>query len=259
MKLNSRIIKLIFLLPVIFLTIQYNTHLFAADLTGKEIVKRADDLMRGNSLEGRYNMTVTTPDWSRKLELDVWESSRTKTFIRILSPAKEAGTTTLRIKENMWNYIPNVERTIKIPPSMMLQPWMGSDFANDDLVKESSIVDDYDHTIIAEEDIAGEHSYKIQMIPKPGAGVVWGKIIYCIRKDDFVPLREEYYKENGELIKVLEYSGIKKMSDRSIPTIWKMTPLKKEGHNTVIEVVNVVYDAAIDETIFSMENLKRTR
>jgi len=231
----------------------------AEELTGKEIVKRADDLMRGNSLQGRYVMTVTTPGWTRRLELDVWEKGREKTFIRILSPAKESGISTLRIKESMWNYLPNVERTIKIPPSMMLQPWMGSDFANDDLVKESSIIDDYDHTILAEEDMGGNISYKIELIPKPEAAVTWGKIIYWVRKNDFVPLKEEYYKENGELIKILEYSEIKKMNDRSIPVIWKMTPVKKEGCRTVIEVADVKYDLPIGDPIFTMENLKNTR
>jgi len=228
-------------------------------LTGKDIVKLSDDLMRGNSLQGRYAMTVTTPNWKRRLELDVWEKDRAKTFIRILSPVKEAGIGTLRIDSNMWNYLPNVERTIKIPPSLMLQPWMGSDFVNDDLVKESSIVNDYNHNILGEEDINGDISYKIELIPKPESAVVWGKINFWIRKDDFVPLREEYYSDTGKLIKVLEYSAVKKMSGRAIPTIWKMTPLNKEGCLTVIEVVNVKYNIPIDEGIFSLANLKREK
>jgi len=254
MNKSLNIFKFGILLMVIFIEF-----VFAEELTGKEIVRRQEDLMRGNSLSGRYIMTVTTPSWTRTLELDVWEKTREKTFIRILSPAKEAGTGTLRIKENMWNYLPNVERTIKIPPSMMLQPWMGSDFANDDLVKESSIVNDYTHTILGEEEIGGETAYRIELIPKPEAAVTWGKIILIIRKADFVPLREEYYKENGELIKVLEYSEIKEMSGRLIPTYWRMAPQKKEGHSTVIEVVDVKYDKPIDDGIFTLENLKRIR
>lgn len=227
------------------------------ELGGRQIVKNSDDLMRGDTSSGRYIMTVTTPGWTRRLKLDAWSAERDKTFIRILSPAKEEGIGTLRIKENMWNYLPKVERTIKIPPSMMLQPWMGSDFANDDLVKESSIVYDYTHNILAEENINGEMSYKIELIPKPQAPVTWGKIIFWIRKGDFVPLREEFYKEGGKFIKVLEYSQVKRMSDRSIPTIWKMTSMVKEGHFTVIEVVDAVYNRPIDENIFSLANLKR--
>lgn len=232
---------------------------YSQELTGQEIVKRQDDLMRGDTSRGRYTMSVITPNWQRKLELDIWAEGRDKTFIRILSPAKEEGTATLRIDNNMWNYLPNVERTIKIPPSMMLQPWMGSDFANDDLVKESSIVNDYNHTILGEEDVNGYIAYKIELIPKPEAAVTWGKIIFTIKKEDFVPLREEYYNERGDLIKVLEFSEIKRMSDRVIPTLWKMTSTTKVGHQTIIEVEDVIYNQPVEENIFTLENLRRAK
>lgn len=231
----------------------------AGELSGREIVRRQDDLMRGDTLKGRYIMTVTTPSWQRRLELDVWAQGRDKTFIRILSPAKEAGIGTLRIKENMWNYLPKVERTIKIPPSLMLQPWMGSDFANDDLVKESSIVNDYIHRILTEENIDGNIAYKIELIPRPEAAVIWGRLIFWIRKKDFLPLREEYYSEKGKLIKILEYSAIKKMSDREIPTVWKMTSVTKEGCQTIIEVIDAVYNQPVSEEIFTLGNLKRAQ
>ncbi len=229
---------------------------YAEELTAQEIVKRSDDLMRGNTSSGRYRMTVQTPSWSRTLELDAYNSGRDKTFIRILSPAKEAGITTLRVKNNMWNYLPKVERTIKIPPSMMLQPWMGSDFTNDDLVKESSVVYDYTHTVAGEEMLGGDAVYKIQLIPKPEAPVTWGKLLYWIRKSDYVPLRQEYYAEDGRLIKVLEYSEIKQMSDRQIPTVWKMSSQTKPGNVTVIVVSDIVYEKPLDERIFTLENLK---
>lgn len=228
----------------------------AENLSAQDIVKHSDDLMRGDTSQGRYKMTVTTPNWTRTIELVVYTFGRDKTFIHILSPAKEAGITTLRIKNNMWNYLPKVERTIKIPPSMMLQPWMGSDFTNDDLVKESSIVYDYNHRILAEEKIDLDSVYKIELIPKPEAAVTWGKLIFWIRKNDFVPLKEEFYDEHNRLIKILEYSQIKQMSDRRIPTIWKMTSKTKETHFTIIEVIEVEYNRPIDENIFSLANLK---
>ncbi len=244
-------------LALIFFVTGANS-LFAQELNGKEIIKRQDDLMRGDTLRGKYAMQVITPGWQRTLELDVWSEGRDKTFIRILSPAKEAGVGTLRIKENMWNYLPKVERTIKVPPSMMLQPWMGSDFCNDDLVKESSLVNDYTHNILGEEETHLGIAYKIELIPKPEAAVTWGKLIFLVRKDGFVPLREEYYNEHGKLIKVLEYSEIKQMPDRVIPTFWKMTSVTKEGRQTVIEVKEAEYNLPIDEDVFTLANLKRT-
>ncbi len=229
---------------------------YAEELTPQEIVKRSDDLMRGNTSFGHYKMTVQTPAWSRTLELEAYNSGRDKTFIRIFFPAKEAGITTLRVKNNMWNYLPKVERTIKIPPSMMLQPWMGSEFTNDDLVKESSVVYDYDHILMGEEALVNDIVYKVQLIPKPEAPVTWGKLLYWIRKDDFVPLRQEYYAEDGRLIKVLEYSEVKQMSDRKIPTVWKMSSQTKPGNVTTIVVSDVIYDNPLDERIFTLEKLK---
>ena len=243
----------------LLISIMINGISSAEELTGQEIIKRMDDLMRGDTLRGKYVMTVTTPGWTRRLELDAWNTGRDRTFIRILSPEKEVGTGTLRVKESMWNYLPSVEKIIKIPPSMMLQPWMGSDFANDDLVKESSIVYDYTHNIAGEEDIGGSMAYRIELIPKPGAAVTWGKLIFLIRKEDLLPVREEYYSDRGKLINVLEYSEIKQMSDRKIPALWRMASQVKEGHYTTIEVVDAVYNQPISEGIFTLENLRRTR
>lgn len=231
----------------------------AQDLSPQEIVKRSDDLMRGDTSRGKYIMTVETPNWKRTLELLAYSMGRDKTFIHILSPQKEAGIATLRVKNNMWNYLPKVERTIKIPPSMMFQPWMGSDFNNDDLVKESSIVYDYTHKIVAKKEIASHMIYKIELNPRPEAAVTWGKLFLWVRRSDFVPLREEFYNEHGKLIKVLEYSKIKKMSDRKIPTVWKMSSNTKKGNVTTVEVVDVVYNELLDENIFTLSNLKNPR
>jgi len=230
---------------------------FSQDLSPREIVKHSDDLMRGDTQEGIYEMTITTPTWERTLRLYVKSKGRDKMFIRILSPSKEKGTTTLRIKSEMWNYLPQVERTIKIPPSMMLQPWMGSDFANDDLVKESSVVDDYEHTLTRQEKIDGQDIYVIVLMPKPKAGVVWNKRIMKIRKKDFIPVRDEFYGKDEKLVKVLNYSKIEKISDRTIPTHWEMVSEIKKGHRTIIEVdKKVVYNAPINDNAFNLQSLK---
>lgn len=249
-------IKIIGLFPLFLFVLPFP--LSATDsLSAGDIVKLSDDLMRGDTNQGIYAMEVVTPNWQRELKLDVYSLGRDKTFIRILSPAKEAGIRTLRIKNEMWNYLPNVEKTIKIPPSMMAQSWMGSDFANDDLVKESSIVNDYNHEIIAKEDLQGSPAYKIKLIPKPEAAVIWGKIILWVRRVDCVPLKEEYYSEKGKLIKVLEYSDIGRVSERVIPRVWKMSSLIKPGHYTVIKLIDVEYNQPISKDVFTLENLKK--
>ena len=229
-------------------------------IDGKEIIRRMDLLMRGNTSSGVYEMTIRDPGWERTLRLRVWEKRKEKkTFIRILSPPKEEGIGTLKIGFEMWNYLPKVEKTIKVPPSMMMQAWMGSDFTNDDLVKESSIVEDYVHRVIREVKIEGFDAYQIEAVPRPDAPVVWDKILYWVRKGDYVPLRQEFYSEKGELIRVMTFSEIKAMGGRVIPTLWQMRPIKKPGRETTLRVIAVEFNQPIDDEIFTLRNLMRVR
>jgi outer membrane lipoprotein-sorting protein len=221
-------------------------------LPAKEIVKRCDDLMSGNTQEGVFTMTITTPSWERTLKFTVSRKGRDKVFIRILSPSKEKGITTLRIKNETWVYLPGAKRVLKIPPSMMLEPWMGSDFANDDLVKEIS-TNDYVCRILKEEKSELEDVYVIELTPGPGAGAAWDKRILRIRKNGFIPVREEFYGKKNKLVKTLFYSDVKKVSDRTIPCRWEMVSETKKGHRTTIDMdKKVVYNKPIDDGVFSL-------
>src|SRR3990167_6083947 len=158
---------------------------------GKKIIERMIHKMRGRINVAEYEMTIVRPSWSRMVKLKAWDDrGRKRVFIRILEPPKEAGTTFLRLGYNLWNYLPKVEKVMKIPPSLMLQPWMGSDFTNDDLVKESSYIDDYDHKIVGREERDGLPVLRIELIPHPEAPVVWGKVIFWVREKDNLPLEE---------------------------------------------------------------------
>ena len=145
---------------------------------GREILDKVEKLLWGSTVQGEYEMTIATPRWQRTIGLRLWMDRPRRSFVRIVSPAKEAGIGSLRIGTEMWNYLPNVERIVKIPPSMMLQPWMGSDFTNDDLVKESSILEDYTHEVIGTVQLDSETVVQIEAVPKPDAAVVWGRIVY---------------------------------------------------------------------------------
>jgi outer membrane lipoprotein-sorting protein len=202
-------------------------------------------------------MTIITPRWQRTLQLRAWMDRPRRSFIRILEPAKEKGIGSLRIGAEMWNYLPNVERTIKIPPSMMLQPWMGSDLTNDDLVKSSSVIDDYTHRILREEVVAGAPAYVLELMPKPDAAVVWGKIIYWVRKGDFIPLKQEFYSERGDLVRTMTFSEVRPMAGRTIPTRWELRPADKPGNMTTFVVKSALYDQPIADEIFTQRNLQK--
>lgn len=230
----------------------------AQELTATQIINKADELLRGDTNYGEYEMNITTPHWQRTIKMRVWaDKGKNKSFIHITYPAKEKGITFLKIDYNLWNYLPKIERVIKIPPSMMMQSWLGSDFTNDDLVKESSIVDDYGHKLIGIE-AQGEYDvYKIELTPKPDAAVVWGKVIFWVRKKGYIPLREEFYNERGELKKVMTLSEIKKVHTRTIPTRWEMVTIAKPGNRTVFKLIDMKFNIPLSDNIFTLKNLKR--
>jgi outer membrane lipoprotein-sorting protein len=223
--------------------------------TAREIVARSDSLIRGRSSVGTMSMTVKTPNWERTLKFQGWSRGRDKMLIVVTYPPKEAGSASLKVGGDMWNYLPKINRTIKIPPSMMLQSWMGSDFTNDDIVKESSLVDDYDHTLLGTAEINGDACYKVQSIPKPDAAVVWGKIVYYCRVSDLVPVREEYYSDKGDLIKLMTLSRIKYLHDRNYPTYWKMETLDRPGRYTEMTITDMRFNVPIPDKTFSIQNL----
>jgi outer membrane lipoprotein-sorting protein len=224
---------------------------------GKAIVEHVEKLLWGKTLQGRFEMSVSTPSWQRTLKLQVWMERPDRSFIRIMAPAKEAGIGSLRIKSEMWNYLPSIERVIKLPPSMMLQPWMGSDFTNDDLVKESSIINDYSHRLLDTVTINNASAYRIEAVPKPDAAVVWGKIIFTVRQDNLIPLKEEFFSERGELARTMTFSDVRAIGGRTMPTRWEMRPTAKPGNVTTVVIEQALYDRPVDPDVFTQRNLQK--
>jgi len=230
---------------------------FAQD--AKEIIKKADELMRSKSSYAEFSMTIIKTDWSRTFTMKSWAVEPDYALIYVSEPARDKGTVTLKRKKEVWNWIPSAQKVIKIPPSMMLQSWMGSDFTNDDLVKESSVINDYEHTVLREETYESYDCFIIQSIPKPEAGVVWGKLLTWISKKEFFQLKVEFYDEDDYLVK--EYLGmdIKKLGGRLIPTHWEMIPEDRPGEKTEFDYLDIKFNFDLNESFFSEQNMKRVR
>lgn len=225
----------------------------------KEIVRQADEKFRGTSSEGTMSMTIRRPSWSRTVTMKSWSLGNDYSLIYITQPAKEKGQVFLKRKNEMWNWVPAIGRMIKLPPSMMMQSWMGSDFTNDDLVRESSLVKDYDQRLLAKEQLEGFNCYKIELIPHEDAAVVWGKILMWVTDKDYLWLKAEYYDEDNELINTEILSDIKKMDDRLMPTRLEMIPSGKPGQKTTLVFEKIDFDVDLNESFFSIQNMKRIR
>lgn len=223
----------------------------------KDIVRKADEKMRGSTMQAELIIRTVRPTWTREMQCRIWIKGNNLSMILILSPAKDKGISFLKRKKEVWNWMPALERTIKLPPSMMSQNWMGTDFTNDDLVRESSVLEDYTHTIIGDTVIQNRDCYVVNMIPKPEAGVVWSKVIVCIDKKDFIELHSRFYDENDQLINTMNCYDIRLMGDRLIPTRFEMIPQDKKGQKTEMIYKTVTYNMPISDDFFSMENMKK--
>jgi len=222
----------------------------------KEIVKKAHNKMEGQSSQMEMIMTVVRPTWQRTVSFESWAKGRDFSLTLITEPPKESGQTFLKLKNDMWSWNPTINRMIKLPPSMMSQGWMGSDYSNDDILKESSIVVDYHHTIIGNDTIAGYDCFLIQLDPKEDAAVVWGKIIMWISKKEYYQLRTEYFDEDDYLVKTHLLSDIKFMYDRKIPTHFEIIPEDKPNQKTLVDIIRVKFNIKISESFFSQQNMK---
>lgn len=224
--------------------------------TAKEIVQAADAKMRGNTSQAQITIQTVRPSWSREMTVKTWIKGTDLAMILVQSPAKDKGIVYLKRKKEVWDWIPSLEKIIKLPPSMMSQSWMGTDFTNDDLVKESSVVNDYDHSIAGDTVIAGRSCYKIQMLPKPEAAVVWGRLLVCIDKKDFLELHTRFYDDEGSLVNTMNASEVKTMDGRLIPTRFEMIPADKPGQKTVMIYKSIQYNRPLEEGFFTTEKMK---
>jgi len=230
------------------------------DLSPKDIIRKADEKFNGElTSTSIMAMTIVRPTWERTIEFKNWTSGREYALTLITSPAKDKGQSFLKRQQEMWNWNPTISRLIKLPPSMMSQGWMGSDYTNDDILKESSVVNDYDHEIVGEEEYDGRTCYKIKMVAKEEAAVIWGHQLRWIDKRDFLFLKSELYDEDGYLVRTELGSEIKTMDGRLIPTRIELIPAEEEDQMTIIEMKEMKFNEPIKESFFSQQNMKRVR
>jgi len=222
-----------------------------------KIVQQAEEKMRGESSRGEMQMKIIRTSWERTISFETWGKGTEHSMTLVTAPAKEEGQIFLKRENELWQYNPTINRMIKLPPSMMSQGWMGSDFSNDDILKESSLSKDYNHKILAEESINGTEVYKIELLPKEDAAVVWGKIVKWISKDEYLQLKSEYYDVDDYLIKTETASDIKTMGGRVIPAYFEIIPADEEGNKTVLIMKEMEFDIDIDNRFFSQQNMKQ--
>ena len=229
----------------------------AGEPTAEELLNASDDMYRGDSSTATISMHVKTARWDRTMTMDVWSRGEEKSLLLIKSPAKEAGTATLKVDDNIWNYLPKVDRTMKVPASMMSGAWMGSHFSNDDLVKESRMAQDYEFAITSRPADNPEGLYIVECTPLPDAPVVWGKVVVKVRGEDLLTTEITYWDEKGELKRTMQFLDIKELGGRNMPSKMLLLPADKPDEYTEVIYEALDFDAEVPESTFTLQSLKQ--
>lgn len=227
--------------------------------TANDVIKKAQDKFRGAQTTAQISITIQRPKWSRTMQLKTWSKGTAYSMTLVTSPARDKGTVFLKKGNEVWNWIPSVERTIKLPPSMMSQSWMGTDLTNDDLVQESSMVDDFTHTLNGKETIAGKECYKITSVAKEDAAVVWGKVVTWIDTKDYIQMKTEFYDEDDELVNTFVSSNIKPMGGKMVASKMEIVPADKKDQKTVFEYLSLDFKTPISDDFFTVQNMKKVK
>jgi outer membrane lipoprotein-sorting protein len=228
-------------------------HSVAEELSddARQIIEEMEKLYRGDASRATLTMTVMTPRNDRRLRMSAESLGQDYALYRILAPKKEEGIATLKREKEMWNYFPKINKVIKVPPSMMMGSWMGSDVTNDDLLRETELVDAYDLSLETTED-----QYRITLLPKEDTVTVWGRIDYIVDRHLMLPLEQVFFDERGRKIRRMEFSEVKEFEGKRLPSVLKVMPLNKEGHQTVVEYESLDFDAPdVTKDLFTRRNL----
>jgi outer membrane lipoprotein-sorting protein len=242
----------------IYLCLSPNLHAAQDVSEAKELVRAAMDHWRGLNSYSEMTMTIHRPDWERSMSMRGWSEGDKLSLVRVTEPKKDAGNGTLLNDNDMWSYSPKINRIIKIPSSMMNQGWLGSDFSNKDISKSTDILDQYDHTVVEQTQEDKHTVYTIEAIPHEDAAIVWGKEVLKIR-DDFVMLEEQYWDQDGVLVKVMRTSDIAEMGGRSVARVMRMGKLETPDEWTEMAVSVIEFDIELPPGIFTLSNLRNPR
>ena len=231
----------------------------AQAIDADELIRHIDRLWRGDTSHATMSMSVRTQRYEREMTMESWSSGKQRSLVVIREPVKDRGVATLKVEDNIWNYLPKINRVTKVPSSMMSGSWMGSHFTNDDLVRESTFEDDYVSTITFEGERDGRPIYELTSFARPDAPVVWGKVVNLVEQKTLAPTAALYYDEEGKLIRTMRFDQFRTIGARVVPMRMRLQPQDKPDESTVIVYNDIEFGVPLAESMFSLQSLQRRR
>ncbi|MCJ8345642.1 outer membrane lipoprotein-sorting protein [bacterium] len=217
------------------------------------IIRKVESQYQAETSFAIMEMNIQKESWKRSITMHSWGKGRDKFLTKIVKPKKEKGTASLKIDKNMWNYLPKIDRIIKIPSSLMGDSWMGSHFTNDDLVKSDKVDELYDFKVLKQD----SKSATVESLPKEDAAVVWGKIIYYLDLQKEIASKVEYFDEDMELVRTMTLDQVKKIQGKWIPTHLMILPIDSPKEFTEIIYKELQLDIPLKKVKFSVRYLKK--
>ncbi len=230
----------------------FSIQVTAQEMTARELIRRIETQYQGETSHAIAHMRVVTERWTREMTLEMWSKNRDRFLVRVLAPKKDEGVSTLKVGDDMWNFLPSIDRLIKIPSSMMGESWMGSHLTNDDLVKENQVDRLYDLSMTG-----GDGTAEIVAIPKPDAAVVWGRIIYTVDTERLIPLSIRYEDEAGELVRTITFDDVQRISGRWVPLEMRVQPMDEPQEHTLLNYQKLEFNVRLSDDFFSLRTLRR--
>ena len=219
------------------------------------ILKKVEQKLVSSTMYAELEITIQRPRWTKKMALHTWSKGKNFAAAYISSPEKDKGTIYMKNGNNVYNYLPKIRKTIKLPATMLNQSWMGTDLSADDLVKLTKLAKDYHAKVIGSQMVSGRVCHVIELLPKPEANVLWGKLVLYIDKIEYIQLKTVFYDEDLSAVNTRIGSQLKMFDGRKLASKLVMIPTHKSGHQTTVVYSKIIFNNGISDSFFSKENI----
>lgn len=224
--------------------------------TAEELLAAADRNLVFESRTATVTMTVEGKRRDRTMKMVSYGRGQDDSAMEYTEPAREKGTRMLKIGDELWMYMPSVDRVQKISGHMLRQGMMGSDVSYEDLMASRALQTAYDAQVTGAEQVDGRKCWKLELKARDES-VAYPKRVSWIDVETMIPVRQELYALSGMLLKTWTMSDIKEFGGRKFPTRMEITDVVKQEGKTIMTFDDLQFGVTLPDEVFSMRWLER--
>ncbi|MFP4548990.1 MAG: outer membrane lipoprotein-sorting protein [Fidelibacterota bacterium] len=242
---------------IFFILLLFIPSLFSQQKTADEILKKVDENMVMDEAITETKMIIHGRTRSRTITAKSWIQGEEKALVEYLSPPREQGKKMLKTKDKIWIYTPEpTDRIITISGHLLRQSVMGSDLSYEDITDNSSLIENYDATLLDDETIMDRDCWVMKLIAK-SEDIAYYKRKIWIDKERYLPLREERYAKGGKLLKTTKITDAFQQNGQWVPKHMLFKDELSKGKGTEYIIDSIDFDVDIPDHYFTKAGLKR--